>query len=81
MDPDRGTLFFIQTTYLIHILIDPQQISIEVEDKYSGDIWHSVFSSAGIEELTAKARNQKKFGVFCKMLMSALLKSTESLSA
>ena len=70
----------IQSTYLIHITTDQQQLSIEVEDKYTGDIWHSIFSSSGIEELTMKAKNPKKYAVFTKMLVTALQRASDSIT-
>ena len=70
----------IKNTYLVHIITSQQQISIEVEDKHNGDVWHSIFSQQGIEELTTKARNPKKYAVFTKMLVSALLNNSDSLS-
>jgi coiled-coil domain-containing protein 61 len=56
-------------------------VSIEAEDKYSGELWHSDFTNSVIEDLTSKAKNPKKYPVFVRMLMTALSRSNDSLNA
>jgi hypothetical protein len=43
-----------------------------LEDKLTGDLWHGVYLSHAIEELTEKAKNKKRYSVFVNMLRSAL---------
>jgi len=48
MGTKRSITINIQYTYLLHVLVEPQQITIEIEDKYSGDLWLTVHTSSGI---------------------------------
>ena len=70
-----------QTTYLVHLRADSALLSLEVEDKHSGDLWHSEFTSAGVEELTEKAKNRKKYSIFVRMLMEAFQGESSELNA
>ena len=47
------------------------RLVIDVEDKYSGDLWRGDYSAKFVEELTNKTGTFKKFNVFVKMLLSA----------
>ena len=53
-------------------------MTLEIEQKNTGDIWKNVFSAEYIEEITQKTGNFKKFNVFLKMLMTSLSKNSES---
>ncbi|CAK8679807.1 unnamed protein product [Clavelina lepadiformis] len=55
-------------------------LTIEVEDKVTGDQWKGNFESGYIEELTHKTGNFKQFDVFISMLESALNKTTDSVA-
>jgi coiled-coil domain-containing protein 61 len=48
------------------------RLVIDVEDKYSGDLWRGDFSAKFLEELTNKTGTYKKFNVYVKMLVSAM---------
>jgi hypothetical protein len=50
----------------------PELLELELEDKYSGELWCAAYSNAAIEELTDRARNKKRYSVFVQMLRSAL---------
>ena len=49
---------------------DPSSIRliIDVEEKWTGDLWRGDFSCKYIEEITQKTGSFKKFPVFVKML-------------
>ena len=54
---------------------DPQcRIILDVESKTQGLIWRGDYKQKYIEEITNKAGNFKKFGIFIKMLLAALKK-------
>lgn len=48
------------------------RLIIDVEEKWSGDLWRGDFQSKYIEEITNKAGSYKKFSIFVKMMLSAL---------
>ena len=48
------------------------RLVVDVEDKYSGDLWRGDYSAKFIEELTNKTGTFKKYNVFVKMLLGAL---------
>jgi len=45
---------------------------IDVEEKFTGEMWHGDFSAKYVEEITHKTGVYKKFNVFVKMLVSAV---------
>jgi len=45
---------------------------LEIEEKFTGELWRGDFPSKYIEEITAKTGNAKKFVIFVRMLLSAL---------
>ena len=52
---------------------DPEsKLVIDIESKTQGLIWRGDYRSKYVEEITNKAGNYKKFGVFVKMIMAAL---------
>ena len=53
-------------------------LSIEVEQKQEGLRWRGDFTSRYIEDITTKTGNFKKFGVFHKMLVAAVVDQSES---
>lgn len=69
-----------QTEYIVELntvmvsQFDPMsnRLVIDVEDKYSGDLWRGDFSAKFLEELTNKTGTYKKFNVYVKMLLSAM---------
>ena len=57
---------------------DGEMLSIEVEQKQEGLRWRGDFTSRYIEDITTKTGNFKKFGVFHKMLVAAVVDQSES---
>lgn len=55
-----------------------ETLSIEIEQKVSGETWKNSFSCEYIEEITQKTGNFKKFPVFVKMLTTSLSKNSDS---
>lgn len=51
---------------------------IQLEEKYSGQIWKNIYTSDYIEGITQKTGNAKKFPVFVKMLMGAINQASET---
>ena len=61
-------LFYVQVDYLISIsaykvstFSDDFRMVLDVEEKWTGNIWRGDFKSQYIEEITAKAGKPKKF--------------------
>ena len=48
------------------------RLIIDVEEKWTGDLWRGDFSAKYVEEITNKTGSYKKFSVFVKMLVSAI---------
>lgn len=48
------------------------RLIIDVEEKWTGDLWRGDFSAKYVEEITNKTGSYKKFAVFIKMLLSAV---------
>lgn len=67
-----------QIEYIVSILADESSLRIQVEEKLSGDLWSNEFASEYVEEIASKTGNYKKYGVFLKMLLSAVTMSSES---
>jgi coiled-coil domain-containing protein 61 len=65
-------------SYIVCITVSSRVLTIQLEDAENGDRWSADFTAQYIEELTLKAGNYKKFGVFTTMLMSAFSKNSES---
>ncbi|KAI9004737.1 hypothetical protein BC832DRAFT_592669 [Gaertneriomyces semiglobifer] len=53
-------------------------LTVQLEDVENGYKWAGVFSAAGIEEITTKTGNFKRFTVFVEMLLSSLSKSSQT---
>ena len=49
-----------------------QKLVLDVEEKYSGEMWRGDYTRKYLEDITEKTGSYKKFPVFVKMLMSAL---------
>jgi coiled-coil domain-containing protein 61 len=45
---------------------------IDVEERWSGDLWRGDFSCKYVEDITQKTGSFKKFAIFVKMLIQAL---------
>ena len=48
------------------------RLIIDVEEKFSGDLWRGEFTAKYVEDITNKAGSFKKFSIFVKMLLAAL---------
>lgn len=51
---------------------------VKIEDKDTLDTWHGEFAAKYIEDITSKTGSFKKFGVFVRMLQSAVLQQSDS---
>lgn len=71
-------MFVTQTTYLLHLAVNSSALSIDLEDKNTGEVWVGNYSAEKIEENTQKTGNFKKYGVFVKMLILAINRSNEA---
>lgn len=66
--------------HTVRLILAHSMLEVEVEAQLTADQWRGEFDAAAIEELTHKTGNFKQFGIFCTMLESALLKSSDSVS-
>lgn len=66
--------YVVELNTVVVSQFDPMsnRLVIDVEDKYSGDMWRGDYSAKFVEELTNKTGTFKKFNVYVKMLMSAM---------
>nr|XP_033811930.1 coiled-coil domain-containing protein 61 isoform X2 [Geotrypetes seraphini] len=64
----------------VRISTDETLLEVEVEDIHTSDQWRGEFDTAFIEDLTHKTGNFKQFSIFCSMLESALMQSSESVT-
>ncbi|KAJ3185961.1 Coiled-coil domain-containing protein 61 [Gaertneriomyces sp. JEL0708] len=53
-------------------------LTVQLEDVENGYKWAGAFSAAGIEEITTKTGNFKRFTVFVEMLLSSFSKSSQT---
>lgn len=69
-----GVEYVVELNTVVVSQFDPlsNRLVVDVEDKYSGDLWRGDYSAKFIEELTNKTGTFKKFNVFVKMLLGAL---------
>ncbi|NXP17605.1 CCD61 protein, partial [Scytalopus superciliaris] len=67
-------------THTVRVTLARTALRVEVEAHDTADLWKGVFDAAFIENLTRKTGNFKQFGIFCSMLESALMQSSESVS-
>lgn len=49
MVPQRSTTYITKATYILRVVVSPEQLELELEDKFAGDIWHAAYSSLAIE--------------------------------
>lgn len=66
-------------SYIVTTRASIQGLFIEVEDKLNGDFWDHFYEPSFIENIAAKSGNAKRYNVFCKMLLTALKGTSESL--
>ncbi|EAR95635.1 variable flagellar number 3, putative (macronuclear) [Tetrahymena thermophila SB210] len=66
--------------YILKLNANNEEMAIQLEQKNSGEIWNNSFTKDYVEDSTQKAGNFKKFNTFLKMLISAINKSSESVS-
>ncbi|KAM8986086.1 centrosomal protein CCDC61 [Ara ararauna] len=64
--------------HTVRLLLGHSRLEVEVEAPLTADRWRGEFDAAAIEDLTQKTGNFKRFGIFCAMLESALLQSSDS---
>ncbi|NWT04943.1 CCD61 protein, partial [Mionectes macconnelli] len=67
-------------THTVRVTLARSALRVEVEAHGTADLWRGEFDAAFIEDLTRKTGNFKQFGIFCSMLESALMQSSESVS-
>ncbi|NXW66185.1 CCD61 protein, partial [Eurystomus gularis] len=66
--------------HTVRLTLTRSALEVEVEAHLTADQWRGEFNAAFIEDLTHKTGNFKQFSIFCSMLESALMKSSESVS-
>ncbi|XP_074075315.1 centrosomal protein CCDC61 [Macrotis lagotis] len=66
--------------HVVRLAVNREVLELEVEDKMTTDQWRGEFDAAFIEDLTHKTGNFKQFSIFCSMLESALMQSSESVT-
>ncbi|XP_056652266.1 centrosomal protein CCDC61 [Monodelphis domestica] len=66
--------------HVVRLAVSGEVLELEVEDRLTTDQWRGEFDSAFIEDLTHKTGNFKQFSIFCSMLESALMQSSESVT-
>ncbi|NXJ58389.1 CCD61 protein, partial [Spizaetus tyrannus] len=66
--------------HAVRLTLARSALEVEVEAHLTADQWRGEFDAAFIEDLTHKTGNFKQFGIFCSMLESALMQSSESVS-
>lgn len=64
--------------YVISVNLTLGALQMTVFEEGSATMWKGSFSQNYIEELTSKTGNFKQYKVFCKMLLSGLEKTTQS---
>lgn len=69
---------FNDIEYILYLILTENELKISLEQSDESNYWVGVFESKYLEEITNKAGSFKNFTVFCKMLMSALPKSSDS---
>lgn len=75
----QAELAFHGVEYVVSVSsFNGDMLSIEVEQKQEGLRWRGDFTSRYIEDITTKTGNFKKFGVFHKMLVAAVVEESES---
>ncbi|XP_050175510.1 centrosomal protein CCDC61 isoform X2 [Myiozetetes cayanensis] len=67
-------------THTVRVTLARTVLRVEVEAHGTADLWRGEFDAAFIEDMTRKTGNFKQFGIFCSMLESALIQSSESVS-
>ena len=69
-----GVEYVVELNTVVVSQFDPMsnRLVLDVEEKYSGELWRGDFTAKFVEELTNKTGTFKKFNVFVKMLMGAL---------
>jgi hypothetical protein len=63
---------FHGTEYEITISITEDVLNVALVGTEKGTKWFKSFSKDEIENLTSRAKNAKKFNVFCKMVLGSL---------
>lgn len=70
---------FHSKNYIISVCISSNTIQLTIVEVISEIIWKGNFPCNYIEEMTSKTGNFKNFKVFCKMLVSGLEKTSQSI--
>lgn len=69
---------FHGTEYEITVSEHQDNLTIVLVETESLKKWSQTFSAADIETLTEKAKNAKRFNIFCKMLFGSLENTSQS---
>lgn len=67
-----------QVGYVITLRDSSALLLVRLARADSGEVWEGQFDEEFVESLTKKTGNLKSFKVFCKMLVSALERNSES---
>lgn len=69
---------FHNIPYYLSVNASAEMLTVEIEQKSTGDSWIGQFPQIYIEEITQKTGNFKKYSTFLKMLQSAVNNHTEA---
>lgn len=74
----QGRLALTQINYIVKLRDSSCALIVNLTRPDNGEAWEGQFNEDIIENLTKKTGNMKTFKVFCKMLVSALEQSSDS---
>ncbi|XP_072518008.1 centrosomal protein CCDC61 isoform X2 [Salminus brasiliensis] len=66
--------------FAVKVELQDRLLTVEISDVLTADQWKGEFDPAYIEDLTRKTGNFKQFPIFCSMLESAVIRSSESVT-
>lgn len=66
--------------HILRIRNTDDHLEVEVEDALTTDQWRGEFDAEFVEDLTHKTGNFKQYAIFCNMLHSALVQTSESVT-
>ena len=69
---------FHGTEYEITVSENQNGLTVTLVETESLKKWSQIFSAQDIETLTEKAKNAKRFNIFCKMLFGSLDNTSQS---
>ncbi|CAL1573726.1 unnamed protein product [Knipowitschia caucasica] len=73
-------IVFRGVEFAVKMEVDNGLLIVEISDSTTADQWRGEFDPAYIEDLTRKTGNFKQFPIFCSMLESAVMRSSDSVT-